>query len=97
MHAGVTTFRVQPDNMGEAVRTCLGSVVPAMRKQRGFSGVLVLTDPESDEGYVITLWETEDDAEAIESSGSYREQVAKLGSLLAEPPARRVYEVSIQM
>ncbi len=97
MHAGMTTFQVQPGKMGEAVRTYLGSVVPAMRKQQGFRGVLVLTDPETEDGHAITLWETEADAVAFESSGTYREQVAKLGGLLAEPPARSVYEVSIQM
>ena len=53
-----------------------------------------------DEGYTITLWETEEDVEAYESSeasGAYREQVAKLGDTLAEPPTRKIYEVSIQM
>jgi heme-degrading monooxygenase HmoA len=57
----------------------------------------VLSNPEVDEGYTVTLWETEEDAEAYESSGAYREQVAKLGDTLAEPPTRKIYEVSIQM
>ncbi len=42
MHAGVTSFRVRPGRMGEAVRTYVGSVIPAMRDERGFRGVLVL-------------------------------------------------------
>ncbi|MBA3616024.1 MAG: antibiotic biosynthesis monooxygenase [Rubrobacteraceae bacterium] len=97
MHAGVMTFRVAPGKTEEAVLIYLGSVVPKMREQRGFRGGLVLSNPEVDEGYTITLWETEDDAEAYESSGVYREQVAKFGNLLAEPPNRRIYEVSMQM
>ncbi len=97
MHAGITTFRVRPGGTEEAVLIYLGSVVPKMREQRGFRGGLVLSNPEIDEGYTITLWETEDDAEAYESSGAYQEQVAKLGNLLAEPPTRKIYEVSIQM
>lgn len=97
MHAGVATFRLRPGKTEEAVRIYLSSVVPAMRDQRGFQGVLVLTNPEIDEGHAITLWDTEDDAEAFESSGIYREQVAKFGRTLAEPPARKVYEVSLQM
>jgi heme-degrading monooxygenase HmoA len=91
------TFRVAPGKTEEAVLIYLGSVVPKMREQRGFRGGLVLSNPEVDEGYTITLWETEDDAEAYESSGVYREQVAKFGNLLAEPPNRRIYEVSMQM
>jgi len=83
--------------MGEAVRTYLGSVIPEMREQRGFRGIFVLTDPETDEGCTIGLWETEDDACAFESSGNYQEQIARLGGVLAEPPVRKVFEVSIQM
>ena len=75
----------------------LGSVVPKMWEQRGFRGGLVLSNLEVDEGYTITLWETKEDAEAYESSGVYREQVAKLGDTLAEPLTRKVYEVCIQM
>ena len=97
MHAGVLTFWVAPGKTEEAVLIYLGSVVPKMREQRGFRGGLVLSNPEVDEGYTITLWETQDDAEAYESSGAYREQVAKLGDTLAEPPTRKIYEVSIQM
>ena len=98
MHAGLTTFRVRPGGTQEAVMIYLGSIVPEMREQRGFRGGLVLSNPEVDEGYTITLcWETEGDAEAYESSGAYQEQVAKLGNLLAEPPTRKLYEVSIQI
>jgi heme-degrading monooxygenase HmoA len=57
----------------------------------------VLSNLEVDEGYTVTLWEAEEDAEAYESSGAYREQVAKLGATLAEPPTRKIYKVSIQM
>ena len=57
----------------------------------------MLSNLEVDEGYTVTLWETEEDAEAYESSGAYREQVAKLGDTLAERPTRKIYKVSIQM
>ena len=97
MHAGVLTFRVAPGKTEEAVLIYLGSVVPKMREQRGFRGGLVLSNPEVDEGYTITLWETQDDAVAYECSGAYREQVAKLGDTLAEPPTRKIYKVSIKM
>ncbi len=40
---------------------------------------------------------TEEDAKAYKSSGTYQEQVAKFGNLLAEPPNRELYEVSMQM
>ena len=97
MHAGALTFRVAPGKAEKAVLLYLGSVVPKMWEQRGFRGGLVLSNLEVDEGYTITLWETEEDAEAYESSGVYRKQIAKLGDTLAEPPNRKAYEVSLQM
>lgn len=97
MHASVATFKVRPGKTEEAVRIYLGSVVPVMREQRGFQGILVLSNPEIDEGYTIALWDTEGDAETYGSSKTYGEQIAKFGSTLAEPPDRKVYEVSLQM
>jgi heme-degrading monooxygenase HmoA len=97
LHAGVSTFRGAPGETEEAVLIYLGSAVPMMREQCGFRGGLVLSNPEVDEGYTITPWETEEDAGAYESSDAYREQVAKLGDTLAEPPNRKAYEVSLQM
>ena len=58
---------------------------------------LALTNHEIDEGYAITLWDTEGDAKAYESSGIYWENIAKFGNTLAEPPTRKIYEVSVQM
>lgn len=97
MHAVVMTFRVAPGKTEEAVLIYLGSVVPKMREQRGFRGGLVLSNAKVDEGYTIALWETQEDVETYERSGVYGEQLAKFGNLLAEPPTREIYEVSLQM
>jgi hypothetical protein len=40
-HAGAVTLRVRSGKMGEAVRTYLDSVVPAMREQPGFVSILL--------------------------------------------------------
>jgi heme-degrading monooxygenase HmoA len=83
------TFLVAPGKAEEAVLIYLGSVVPKMWEQRGFRGGLAPSNLEVDEGYTITLWETEEDAEAYESSGVYREQVAKLGVRSPSPSPER--------
>jgi hypothetical protein len=44
----------------------------------------------------ITLWETEADLMAGETSGVYGEQVAKFAGIIAAPPVREAYEVSVQ-
>ena len=89
MHAGALTFLVAPGKAEEAVLSYLGSVVPKMWEQRGFRGGLAPSNLEVDAGYTITLWETEEDAEAYESSGVYREQVAKLGVRSPSPSPER--------
>jgi len=43
----------------------------------------------------ITLWETEADLLANETSGSYRNQVAKISSCLADQPLREAYVAGI--
>ena len=43
----------------------------------------------------ITLWETEADLKAGESSGYYQQQVGKLAPFVAAPPVREIYEATM--
>ena len=47
------------------------------------------SNSEVGEGYTISLWETEVDAEEYEISGAYREQVAKSGTRSPSHPPER--------
>jgi heme-degrading monooxygenase HmoA len=47
-------------------------------------------------GISISLWETEADLTAGESSGHYLAQLAKFKDIFAAPPVRENYEVSVQ-
>ncbi len=96
MHAGVVSVRLRPGKTEEAVRIYQDSVVPELRQMQGFEGGYVLTNAEAGKGYIIGLWESLEDAESFESSGAFREQAAKFEDILAEPPSREVYEVSVQ-
>lgn len=96
MHAGVVSVRFNPGKAEEAVRIYQDSVVPELRQMRGFEGGYVLTNAETGKGYIIGLWESREDAEGFESSGAFREQAAKFEDILAEPPSREVYEVSVK-
>ena len=96
MYARVTTTQLQPGKTEEAIRIYRDSVVPAAKQQQGFKGVFLLTDPNTGKGLSITLWETESEMGAGETSGYYQEQIAKFAPLLAGPPTREGYEVSVQ-
>ena len=87
MYARVVTVQIQPGTTDEAVAIFRDSVLPAATWQRGFNSALLLTDQNAGKAISVTFWETESYLFAGESSGYLQEQVAKLESVLACPPA----------
>src|SRR5215212_5597576 len=96
MHAGVVSVRLQPGKVEEAAQIYQDSVAPELRQMRGFQAGYVLTNAQTGKGYIIGLWDTQEDAQSFESSGTFREQAAKFEDVLDGPPSREVYEVSAQ-
>ncbi len=94
MFARMTVMQGKPELAEQATRIFSDSVIPAAKAQRGFKGAYFLTDPNTGKGMSLTLWETEDDLRAGESSGYFKEQTAKFAPLLAGPPTREVFVVS---
>ena len=95
MHARVVNLRVRPVDTEEMVRIYRDAVLPVARLQGGFEGAMLLTDPETGIGLSVTMWETEADREAGESSGYYQEQISKFADFLIETPVRKHYEVNV--
>lgn len=95
MYARVTNVQFQPGKLDEAVQTYRESILPAARQQQGFKGGLFLTDQSSNKAISISLWETEADMKAGETSGYYQAQLAKIATLVSAPPVREAYEVSV--
>jgi heme-degrading monooxygenase HmoA len=97
MHARVGIIQVQPGKVDEFVRIFRDAMVPPARVQKGFKGVIVLTDRDADKVIGFSLWETEADARAMETSGaSFQAQADKLKGIIAEVPATQYFEVSYQ-
>ncbi len=97
MYARVTTFRMDPVQLDEALEVTRSAILPVMKQQQGFKGVLTLVDRQTGKATSITLWETEADLKAGESSGYYQQQVGKLASFVAAPPIREVYEATVDL
>jgi heme-degrading monooxygenase HmoA len=95
MYARVTNIRF-PSNMKAEVVAVAQGLAPVLENQRGFKGLQVLTDPNSSEGIIISLWETEAEAEASEVSSSYIGQMSMMSSFLHEPLVPKTYEVSVK-
>ena len=97
MHARVVSMETLPMNVGEAVRIYQELVIPAAKEEQGFKGALMLTDSDTGEGVSISLWESEDDMRASETSGYYHRKLDQLDALFISPPVRKHYEVSLQV
>ena len=95
MYARVTNIRFAPTMSVEVVRVAQG-FVPILKEQRGFNSLNVLTDSEVGEGIIVSMWETEADAEASEASASYINQMSIMSSFLYAPLVPRTYSVSVQ-
>jgi heme-degrading monooxygenase HmoA len=95
MYARVTNIRFPPEMKAE-VSSVVQGLAPILRPQRGFKGLQVLTDPSTGEGIIVTLWETEADAETSEATSSYIGQMSMMSSFLHEPLVPKTYEVSVK-
>lgn len=94
MYARVTQFEIDTVrvSLDEALERFREAVLPEVRKQPGYAGLYVLRTPEG-KGVLLSLWETEEAAQAGVESGYYDEQVAKFLLLTRQPPGRDHYEV----
>jgi quinol monooxygenase YgiN len=55
-----------------------------------------LIDPASGKGLSITLWESDAAGQAYDTSGAYRELVAKVAPFFSGPPSLDTYDVGAQ-
>jgi len=56
---------------------------------------VALIDREHDKSIGYSMWTSAAELAASETSGNYQQQIAKLGDVLAGPPVREVYQVTV--
>jgi heme-degrading monooxygenase HmoA len=95
MYAKVTNIRFSPSMRTEVVSVAQ-ALAPILRQQRGFNVLQVLTDPSAGEGIIVSLWETEADAEASEADSSYIGQMSMLSSFLQKALVSKTYEATVR-
>lgn len=95
MHARVILGRVKLDRQDEAMSIYKENVMPITKKQKGFKSMHLLTDPDTSKFISITIWETENDMIAGESSGYLQEQFDKIAILFVGPATIQHYVVTV--
>jgi heme-degrading monooxygenase HmoA len=96
MHARVTTVQLRPDTVDASIELYQREILPVITAQPGYQGVYLFTDRATGNGVSITLWASEADAQTYETSGTYRQLVAKLAANFAAPPTLATYDVSVK-
>ena len=76
-----------------AVRLYEEEVLPDLRRQPGYAGVLVLANPEGT-GAVVTFWHTAEAASSSGTTGFYAQVLEKFTTIFRAPPGRGSYEVA---
>ena len=71
MFARVTQLDVRAERLHEGNREIEEHVYPALRMQVGYSGSLLLANPESGKMLAITLWEDEQDMQATDEASHW--------------------------
>src|SRR5215831_16488537 len=96
MYARVLMAQAKPGETDKLIQLIRDSVVPEVKQEIGFKGLLLLNEQATGRGISITLWETPVDLKASETSGYLQQQLSKVAPLLTESPVIGIYEVSIQ-
>lgn len=95
MYARVTLVEV--DTVRSSLEHALGlyteQVVPLLREQEGYQGVICMDTPEG-KALVITLWETAEQAETEAEGGLYSDVLARFVTLFKVPPGRGSYRIA---
>jgi hypothetical protein len=86
----IDTVRTDVDSALEIFQT---EIVPDLKKQPGYLGVLALSTP-SGAGAVLSFWDSAEAAESGGITGFYPEVLERYMTIFKSPPGRERYEVA---
>lgn len=97
MYARVIQVSLKPGGIEQAVAHFRDSVGPALKQLDGFKNSRFLTNPDTNKGLMVTLWESEAHRQGAESNGFLQNVLKKMGDYFAGPPTIDYYEVNVQV
>lgn len=93
MFARKVTIHLKPGRAAEFGQLIDKTIVPMLRKQKGFQDELAFTTPNGGDAIGISVWDLREDAEAYARS-AYPSVLKALESVVAGTPHVETYEVS---
>ena len=96
--ASLTITKAKPDISIDEVRKVWDeNVIPAIKNQKGYIGGFLLASEKRDQAISVALWESKDDAVAIQTSGLYQEQLKKFMPFIESIEDRKFYDVNSEI
>ena len=97
MYARLITSQYQLDKLDEGLQLYRESILPELKKQPGFKGVMGMVDRSKGKAIALTLWESEADLLASGEGSAYMQaSLAKFASLFVAAPVIETDEVGLQ-
>ena len=95
MYARVINSQLLSGKTDDALAIWRDQVAPAIKQAKGFKGAYLVGDRGTGKGLTITLWETQEDADAM--NAALPQTLALFDGLFAAQPSLETYEVLLQV
>ncbi len=92
MFARNVSVNLKPGALAEFTKAMENEILPWLRKQKGFLGVITLAVPSGREVLAISFWDQKENAQAYHSTG-YPQVLKILGKLIEGTPHVRTFDV----
>jgi heme-degrading monooxygenase HmoA len=95
MYARVITSQLVSGKTDDAVSVWRDKVAQTLKQAKGFKGAYLVGDRGTGKGLTITLWETQEDADAM--NAALPQTLALFDGLFAAQPSLETFEVLFQV
>ena len=92
-YSRVVMGTIKPDKHEEAFAIFTDKIIPAAREEEGFRGANLFSNPQTGKFISTTIWKTEEEMIASDTSGYLKKQLDKVANLMTEPPVIEHYIV----
>lgn len=93
MIARVVSVMSRPESIPEVKSIYDGSIMPVLKQQAGLTAAYLFVNPTTGEGMSVTLWQSEAQAQAYESAGTYQQLLGQLRQFFTSQPTVKTFDV----
>jgi len=89
----LTYFGFSPEKMEEVRKFYFEEAIPVVKAQKGYLDCKLFEPVNTSDDYIsMTVWENQQDADAYQSSGTYKQLVDQVSKYFSKEPVLKVYQ-----